>query len=438
MIIGFYWLSSGFLNAQQQVLKLDLGKAIELGIANSKVLKASSQKINIAQAKIRETNTQTLPQVKVSSTYTRISDNITPFSVKFPGAPEPIVLNPQILNQFGENLGASQLLYAGGRVKKTIQSLAFLEKAAELDLEKDRSDVVYNIISAYYTFYKLQQSTKILRENAQLVQARLVDLKNLEDNGVVLHNDVLKLELQLSQLNIQQLDISNAYASTQYGFNILLGLPDSAQTMIDSSSFFKYQLNGSYADYEKSALENRPDLTAVNTRLKAADLNIAINKANFFPTISASTNLNYLRPNPRIFPQKARFDGTWNAGISVAWDVSSLYNNKHFVQDAQYNYELSHQLQLALVDNIKTELYANYLAYKRAQAHLVLTKQILAQADENYRLIYDRLQDNLVIATDLQDALTNLIQGKLNVLIDEADLDLAYFKFIKTTGNLSK
>lgn len=429
------------LNSFSQVQStglLPLDSAVKLGIINSKLLKASDAKISIAQAKLKENNTQKYPRINISSSYTRISDNITPFEVKFPGAPVATVLNPQILNQFGENVGISQIIYSGLKVKKNEKALDFLIKASQLDYENDKSTAIFNIINAYYSLYKLQETKVILKENEKLLNARINDLRNLEENGIVLHNDVLKLQIQLSQLNIQQLDINNSYEATIFSFNILLGLPDTLHYSLDTASFFHYNLDKAFLDYEQQAIANRNDLKSADAKLKVAKINIEIAKAAYLPTLSTTANYNYLRPNSRVFPQQDAFKGTWNAGITLAWDLSSLYNNKHFINEAKSSYEQNNQLKLNLADNIKTELYTNYLAYKRAIEHLSLSQQTLAQAKENYKVVFDRLQNNLVLIADLQDAIAYLVQSEVNVLQDKADIDISYFRFLKSMGTLNQ
>lgn len=423
---------------QDSVAVLSLQKAIDLGVANSKQLKASAEKINVAIAKLGESNTQQLPQINLSSNYTRVSDNVTPLSVKFPGAPQPLVLNPQVLNQFAENIGGSGLIYSGGRVKKTSKSLEFLVNASKLDYENDKSSAILNIITAYYNLYSLQQSQKILAANETLLKARLNDLQNLEINGIVLPNDVLKLAISLSQLNVQQLNVRNSYEATRYGIAILLGLPDSIKIELDTRDFFTYKLEKPYADYENTALRTRPDLGSANNRLIASLYSIDAARANYYPTISAAANYNYLKPNPRWLPERNQFDGTWNAGITLAWNISSLITNKHYMGEERGNYNQNYQQKLATADNIKIELYTNYLAYQNAIGHLALTQKTLDQASENYRIVNEQLQNNVVLPADLQDAINNLIQSQLNVLIDKAAIDLAYFKFIKSTGTLTK
>jgi outer membrane protein TolC len=407
-------------------------------VANSKLLKGSLEKMQVAAAKTAETGTQKLPQLNLSSNYTRVSDDVTPLTLKFPNSPSPIVLNPQVLNQFSENIGGSALIYAGGRIKKSILSLSFLERASRSDYENDKAGVVFNIISAIYGLYSLQQSAKILDANEDLLKARLNDLQNLASTGIALPNDVMKLAISLSQLNTQLVSVKDSYESTRYGLAILLGLPDSCRIILDTTQFFTYTLDKPYAYYENTALSSRPDLGSAADRLTASMYMIDATKANYYPTLSASASYNYLKPNQRWLPQRNKFDPAWSAGITLAWNLSSLLANKSYVAEAKANYIQNFHLKASIADNIKTELYSNYLAYQQAVDQLKLAQLTLDQSVENYRLIYDRLQDKIVLAADLQEALTYLVQSQLTVLVDKANIDLAYFKFIKSTGKLNQ
>lgn len=435
VLFCFFWTIAA--EAQSTDRKLTLNDAISAGIANSKLLKSSGEKIAIAQEKLGENNTQYYPRFNVSSSYSRLSNNITPFTVKFPGAPSAIALNPQILNQYGENAGSTELIYSGGKVKNTAKALNFLIEAAKQDYANDRSTVIYNTINAYYSLYILQKAAEILQQNAVLLQARVNDLQNLEQFGTALHNDVLKIQIQLSQLKVQQIDNQNSIENTRFAFNILLGLPDTAKVNLDTTSFFSYKLDKTYTEYEKLALSSRPDLQSATFRTESAKANVDVVRAGYLPSIVTAANYNYLRPNARLFPNQDIFTGTWNIGLTLSWDISSLYNNRHYVKDAKENYEQTRQTQLSTYDNVRIDVYNNYLAYKYALEHVKLSKLNLDQTSENYRIVNDRLQAKIVVSTDLQDATNSLIQSQLALLEDEANADLAYFKLIKSTGTLS-
>ena len=108
------WLLPHILKAQtKKVLTLD--EAVELSIAHSRQLKIDSTQLQIATSKIKQSINTQLPQVGINLNYTRISDNITPFKVRFPTG--DLVLNPQILNQSYNSLQVRQPIFLGGKIK---------------------------------------------------------------------------------------------------------------------------------------------------------------------------------------------------------------------------------------------------------------------------------------------------------------------------------
>ena len=90
-------LVTGFIANAQTTKVLTLDEAIKLGVDNSRQLKISQSKANAAGEKYKEYEANEIPSVKINAGYTRLSP-IDPFTVQFPGFPEPITLFPVILN----------------------------------------------------------------------------------------------------------------------------------------------------------------------------------------------------------------------------------------------------------------------------------------------------------------------------------------------------
>jgi hypothetical protein len=87
-------LISGSLFAQEKILSLS--ESLEIGLKNSKDLKISMSKLNYADSKLSEINSQFLPQFKLFGNYTRLSDNIPSFEVTMPFSPTPIRISDSV------------------------------------------------------------------------------------------------------------------------------------------------------------------------------------------------------------------------------------------------------------------------------------------------------------------------------------------------------
>jgi len=103
----------------QEVRLLPLEEAVQLAKIHNLQLKSDSVQINILNARVSHVKKSLLPDIGLDGNYTRISDNITPFTVSFPTGEE--TLNPQILNQSFNSVQLKQLIWTGGKLKYGIE-----------------------------------------------------------------------------------------------------------------------------------------------------------------------------------------------------------------------------------------------------------------------------------------------------------------------------
>jgi outer membrane protein TolC len=55
------------------------------------------------------------------------------------------------------------------------------------------------IVVNYYASYKAQKTVELLKENQKSAQQRVTDFLQLEKNGIIPRNDLLKAQLQVSK-----------------------------------------------------------------------------------------------------------------------------------------------------------------------------------------------------------------------------------------------
>ncbi len=414
--------------------KLTLDEAQRLGLQNSQTLKLSNTKLDIARVKNRQLWNAQVPSVNFAATYNRVSDNVIPFSVKFPGATEATVLNPQILNQFTNRLSISQIIYAGGRANNTYKASEFLEKAATLDIDRDKLDVRNNIVAAYYNLYKLQQSEQILTQNLKSLRGRSLDTKNFVAAGTALENDVLKLDLAIAQVETSEQEIRNAHAAAEWSMNILLGLADNTVLELDTADLFTENIALAPLETYVGQTKMRPDVLALDQRRLATEKSVEVVKGAYYPVLSVGGSYDVNRPNQRVFPQQDEFKDTWALGLTLSYNLSALYTNKFQMQEAQLNLAQTDIQRQQLTDGAKIEVGNSYFAYKTAIEKIALSKKSIEQALENQRIVKSRYKGQVATLTELLDADFLLIQSQLNALNAKADAAAAYQKLLKAAG----
>ena len=256
------------------------------------------------------------------------------------------------------------------------------------------------------------------------------------DNGLATQNDLLRWQLQVSNLELTQLDIQNNFQIANFNLNLMLGLNENNKINVDTNEINKIQITNSLQSFLDLAAKNRSDLNSAQSRSLASFNNYKIAKNSYLPRISVQGELLDARPNGRYIPPVDQFNSTWAAGISFNWDLMNLYSNKHFVDEFQSIYSQSKDGVAILSDAIKSEVNQNYLSFLSALRKVEVMQKAVNQSEENLRLTDSRHKNSLITLSELLESNTTFIQAKINMALSKADVQIAYYKLLKSTGKI--
>ncbi len=432
-LLLFVFLATTGTAKSQTTKSLTLEEAVRIGIEASQQIKASGAKLDVAKAKTVQFWNSSLPNVSFNTAYAHLSDNVTPYSFKFPGATEAVVLSPQVINQFTNRLSVQAFVFTGWRAKNFYESSQFLEKAATLDIERDKIDVKNNIVAAFLNLSKLQTSRQVIIESSNVMKGRLGDIKSYVKNGTALENDQLKAEIAVAQLELTAKDFDNAIEVANFNLDLMLGLPTATRIEVDKKMLFEEKTTSELTSY-LAMTDSRPDLAAADLRRKATEKSVDIAKGAMLPTISVGGNAYLNNPNQRVFPQQDAFKGTWDLGVQFSYNISSLYTAKAQIQEAQANVALSNTQRQQVSDAAKMEVNSNYYAYQSALEKIKLNEKIIVQVTENQRVTKNRYGAQVALIGEMLEADSMVVQAKLNLEAAKTDAEAAYYKLLKSVG----
>jgi len=417
----------------QEKKTLSLNEAIDLGIQSSKQLKISQAKIEEATAALKEAVEKKLPDVKVSGSYLRLSSANIDLKTKGNNNGGTTSEPPKVSQAMYGIMAVSLPIYSGGRIRYGIESSRFLEKAAMLDAEDDKDEVIQNTIEAFANLFKAKTAVRLVKENLAESQQRTKDFANLEKNGLLARNDLLKAELQSSSTELSLLDAENNLQLANVNMNLMLGLPTTTELVLDTSGIEKKNDSRVLDDYLQVALSNRKDMTAVDLRKKAAESGIKSAKSELYPGLSLTGG--YIAADvPNVFS----VTNAVNIGVGVSYNLGSLWKNKSKVQQAEARVKQLNLTESMMDDNIRLQVNKSYLSVMSYRKKIEVYAKALEQAQENYRIVKNKFDNNLATTTDLLDADVALLQTKLSYTLAKADTFVAYNKLLQTTGTLSK
>jgi outer membrane protein len=114
-------------------------------------------------------------------------------------------------------------------MKYARQSTDLLTQVARLDVVNDKDQIAYDIINSYYNLYKVLQSKKVVAQNLATVDAQIKQSQRFFEQGLVTKNDVLRFQLQRSNVELNGIDLETNRRIINYNLDVLLGLPESTQ-----------------------------------------------------------------------------------------------------------------------------------------------------------------------------------------------------------------
>jgi outer membrane protein TolC len=415
----------------QEKLSLSIDQAIELGLKNSKMLHSSLMKVKSAESKVKEVSALRLPSLKLSARYTRLS-KVDPFIITTPLGSFPIA--PGIYDNYATQLSLTQSLFTGFRILGNINLNEELSNATNEEYNKDKSDLLFNIKNSYWNVFKAQQFKKVMDETVEQMKAHLQDAKNLEKAGLLTKNDVLKIEVQYSNILYQQIDAENAVKLSIVALNNTLGIPLETQTEITSTANLSEYQTDELSKLISAAIEKRPEVKAADSRIKASEAGVTLAQSSWYPQVSLYGNYYYSKPNQRILPSRNQFDATWDAGVMLNMNIWDWLTTKHQTDQAEAQLEQAKDGFGMIKDGITLEVTQNYLSVNQAKRKIDIAKLNVEQAEENLRVTSEKFKNGYSTSSELIDAETALISAKTNYTTSVVDFELAKAKLEKSIG----
>ncbi|MBS3945320.1 MAG: TolC family protein [Melioribacter sp.] len=426
----FLLLTFNMANAQEK-LSLTLERAIEIGFQNSKQLHSSLMKVKGAEAKVKEVSALRLPSLKLNAGYRKLSE-VDPFIITTPFGSFPIA--PGIFDNYSVQLSVFQPLFTGFRLASNVNLNEELSNAITEEYNKDKSELMFNIKNSYWGVFKAMQFKKVMDETVEQIKAHVEDAKNLEKAGMLTRNDILKIEVQLSNAIYQQLEAENAVKLTMTALNNVMGIPLNTQIEIASDVNLNEYRSDELSKLVDAAIKNRPEIKAADSRVKASESGVTLAKSSWYPQLSLYANYYYSKPNQRILPTQNRFDGTWDAGINLSMNVWDWLTTKHQTDQAEAQLAQAVDGMGLIKDGITLEVTQNYLSLTQTNKKIEIAKLIVSQAEENMRVTSQKFKNGLATSSDLIDAETAHISAKTNFTTSVVDHELAKAKLEKSLG----
>jgi outer membrane protein TolC len=417
--------------AQPRTLTLD--SAVEMGVRNSKQLKRSQNKIEESLVRLDQVKDDALPSAKVSFQY--LHALMLSRMIAIPGVTKEPIKIPFDFPAWMGTLSVTEPIFAGNRLKYARQSANLMIEMSRLDADKDKEDVIYLVINSYLNYDKILENQLIVARNMQDVQNKLDEITKYESQGLATQNDVLRYQLQKSQMELTEIELENNRKIANYNMNILLGLPDSTDIILPPLDY-KTGESFVFADLLQQAETNRRELSDLSYQTRQADINVKKIHDQRLPTLAASGGMYYINPTGEVLPTHNNLIAPITLGVGVSWDIGTLYTNKNKEREAAVQRRDLNTAKDQVLDQIRQDVHQQFVEYQTALQKIKTLQVAVSQAEENERITGSKFKNNLVTTTDRIDAQTQLYQARVNLELAKSDATISYYNVLRSTGKI--
>jgi outer membrane protein len=418
-------LSIQFINAQEVKDSLSVTDAVALTLKNYPLIQQATERINIAEAKIKEQQRSLYPILDARASYTRISPIPT---INF--GQELFELAPA--NNYDARISVFHTLYDFGK-REALIDLTKSYKKSEIDkVDFVKSNLAFQTVQTFYSILLLKRSIAVKDTDIVNLNDHLSFTERRVETGSATDFDALTTQVRIANAQNQKLDLQNALEKQIIQLKKLTGLSyDSKADLISDFSFVPVTINKD--SLLEIAMQQRPELKLALDLENSAHMQQ--NFAGLGDMPSLNLNLSYGLTNGYM-PNLDAIRGNWAAGVGVQVPIFNGFRTSANEDEADANLKVSETHTLQVKKDIASEVQQAAEDLKIKINKISTTKIQVNYAEESIKRAIAQYKNGVVTNLDLLDAENSLEQARLQYLQAIYEAILSNYNLKKSVGDV--
>jgi NodT family efflux transporter outer membrane factor (OMF) lipoprotein len=338
-------------------------------------VEVSNQTIKAAEARVREARALTqqaqaayFPIVTANASATRGGGRATiGGSTDVSGGG----VGGAVRNSYNVSLDVNWEIDLWGRVRRTVEAGEATAQASVADLEAAKLSAQAQLAEDYFLLRAQDAQIRLLNDTVDAYQKSLQLTRNQYAVGVAARADVAQAETQLKSTQAQALDAGVQRAQLEHAIAVLLGKAPANFSIAPeavATTFPPIPLG-----LPSELLERRPDIAAAERRTAAANAQVGVAEAAFFPSVTLSATGGFQSSVlSQLFTLPSRY---WSLGPALAATIFDAGLRRAQTAQAMATYDEN-------VANYRQTVLAGFQEVEDNLAALRILEQEAAVQDE--------------------------------------------------------
>ena len=390
----------------QDVLKLDLEKALEIALSENPTVKVADKEIEKKKYAQKGTYAALFPQINFTADYTRTLKKQVMYMDGFDmggGSDEPTPGMEGIDMSKGIEVGRDNNWTTGFNLSMPLvnatlwKSLSISALDVELSIEQARSSKISMVNQVKKSFYAV------------------LDIKKKYDQGTVAEYDLIRADVTVKNSEPNMLQAENSLTLAKWQLKALLGMD--LEMAIDCEGELADFESVLFADYmaTDTTLAGNTDLKQIDLQMQQLKKTLTMQKFDYLPTLSLTGMYQWNAMNNDFKFKNYNWTPYSIVGVSLTVPIFSGGSKYHKIKQTQVSMhqmdlqrdDTKRNLQLAIkqyLDNMKTCVKQFDAAQKGVE-----------QANKGYKIAQKRYDTGAGTLLEMNDAELALTQAKLNL-----------------------
>ena len=447
---------SGGVGAQEV---FTLKAAVSMALERNENLNGARYGLVVAQEQASEARSDLFPKIDLNASYARnllVAENFLPAFIFDPTA-DPDDLVPVRFggdNVWTTNVTVEQALFKPS-VFVALGAAGRFENFEQETLRGRTQGVVTQVRMLYYGLLLAQEQARLVENSVQRVRKSLHDTRALNEAGLAADYDVLRLEVELGNLepNLFRAQNSVTQARRELGIELALDNLDGIRVAgtLAEIDFDDFEANSpenrqilgfsSWAtealteDVVRAAREGRSDLRQLFFSEQLRQSELTLEQVQYLPEIVLFGSYGVLAQqngNPMFFGESNQRTFSSQVGLRVNWPLFSGFSKDARIDQRRASLrqaETASRLARARADSEVATIWDQMLEAKaRADAQRLAVRQ----AQRGFEIASAQYREGLGSQLELTDSEVALRQSEFNYaqaaydfLVAQANLDLA-------------
>ncbi len=400
--------------AVSQIPTVTLAEAVALAMEHSPAIIQAEGDIRIAQATKRQSVSDWLPTLSGSSGWSINSAN------RFDAQTQRTVSG--LATSVNGSLTARYTLFDGFR--RNAQSHAW--SADLVSTEATYTSQEFQIsLQTKQTFFSALAADELVRVSETRIQRAERQLQVSRDRlaaGSAIRSDTLQSFVELANARLQLINAQTQRSTASADLAQLIGYDSEVRAVADESIEFIVDIDTSVIRAE--ALERGPQIEQVIAAASAADAQVSVSRADYFPSVTAQ----YSRSLAGA--QLDNLQGSWSGRISLSWNIFNGFGRETSVVQSRARQETAHARIADMRRQINAQTTQQFAALRSAIIRIQIAEASLTAATEDLRVQQQRYRLGAATIVEVMNSQVNVdqaevdgVQARLDYLLAKAQIE---------------